>query len=134
MPLPPMDLRPLAEVDKGRVSVYFLHMDVIQPHYHVWILDIKARGGQLYFEEVPHPGTYVHRTSAYRVRSRLISGGTRAELVSVHACHSSPCPTYQPELFDSQYAPSWERAPGRGFNLDEVVHKKRGGQKGPPRD
>ena len=72
-------------------------------HYHVWVLEIQATDGeQLRFDNVQRPASYVHRTSAYRVRSRLISDGTRLELVSVLACHSSPCPLSpaEPKLFD----------------------------------
>ena len=72
-------------------------------HYHVWVLEIQATDGEhLRFDNVQHPASYVQRTSAYRVRSRLISNGTRPELVSVLACHSSPCPLYpvEPKLFD----------------------------------
>ena len=72
-------------------------------HYHVWVLEIQATDGeQLRFDNVQYPKSYLHRTPAYRVRSRLIAEGTKPELVSVLACHGSPCPlsTVEPKLFD----------------------------------
>ena len=95
----------LRPVDKGLGCVCYVHMEDAQPHYHVWVLEVKVgSGGQLYFDDIPNPASYVHRTAANRVRSRIISSGTRPELVRVLACHSSPCqlPLKQPRMFDGR--------------------------------
>ena len=113
-----------------RAFVYYVHMEDAEHHYHVWVLEIQATdGGQLRFDDVPYPTSYVHRTAANRVRSRLISDGTRPELVRVLACHSSPCQLtlVQPKLFDS--------SGGRSFDFNDVIYKsKRGEKNSPPRD
>ena len=79
-------------LDKIWLAVDNVHMKDSRAHYHVWVLEIRTMEDslQMYFDDVPDPTAYVHRTSANRVRNRIIASGTRPELVRVRACQNTP--------------------------------------------
>lgn len=75
-------------------------MQVTDRHYHVWVLRMEMKAGGAYFYFNVHPSTYVHRTSAYRVRRRFIAEGVLPGMVQVRECKGekgSPCLPADPE-------------------------------------
>ena len=77
-----------------------VHMEGKSRHYHVWVMRMEMKAGGAYFYIDVLPSTYVHRTSANRVRRRLIAAGNKPTMVEVRVCkgfEGSPCSLADPQ-------------------------------------
>ena len=50
-----------------------------EKHCHIWALEARAENAVAVMEDVPIPREYLHRTTANRVRNRVIAGGARPQ-------------------------------------------------------